>query len=54
MSHVYWHHKIYLDIKTYLSTSILQRIINVSLLKTQRGMRIMMVIEEGSARTWLR
>jgi hypothetical protein len=43
------------DMRTYSSTSTFQRTINVSSVKTQRVVWIMMVIEEGSTKTsWLR
>jgi hypothetical protein len=42
------------DMKTYLSTSTLQRIINLCSLKTQKVVWIMMVIEEWSTRAWSR
>jgi Zn-finger protein len=50
MPHVYDCHETYLRHKDDPSTSILQRIINLSSLKTQRVVWIMMVIEKGSTR----
>jgi hypothetical protein len=52
MSHVYCCHKIYLrheDVSFYINISM---IINISSLKTQIVVRIMIVIEEGSIRDW--
>jgi hypothetical protein len=40
------------DMKMYSSTTTLQRIVNISSLKTQRVVKIMMVIEEGSIKAW--
>jgi hypothetical protein len=54
MPHVYGCHETYLRHEDDSSTSTLQRIINVSSLKTQRVVWIMTVIKEGSTRAWPR
>jgi hypothetical protein len=50
MPHVYSCYETYLRHEDDSSTSTLQRIINVSALKTQRVVWIMMVIEKGSTK----